>query len=131
MVLSVAGDLASGTVADTRLPTTMAGKTITTSTYNGVTLAGTGTLNVSSGGTLQPVDRSSGVEGKWVADSVDAGVRTIMKEKTLQDYQLDEKTYKKTWERAGGRRDRGRFEINQYSFIPTNILSKISFQPII
>lgn len=43
----------------------------------------------------------------------------------LYYYQLDEKTYKKTWERAGGRRDRGRFEINQYSYIPTNILNLI------
>jgi len=41
-------------------------------------------------------------------------------------YQLDDKTYEKSWERAGGRRDRGRPEINQYSYIPTNLLNKIS-----
>jgi len=41
-------------------------------------------------------------------------------------YQLDDKTYQKSWERSGGRRDRGRAEYNLYTYIPTNLLNKIS-----
>jgi hypothetical protein len=40
-------------------------------------------------------------------------------------YQLNEETYDKSFIRAGGRCDRGSFEINQYYYIPNKILTKI------
>lgn len=40
-------------------------------------------------------------------------------------YELTDETHNKTWIRAGGRKDRGSYEINQYYFIPNKILTKI------